>query len=98
MFSLLKQEILHKDDWIYTFLKLEVPSIIPACFIYLIHFGHPIRQDNPILSLVRKSHRLLELRVTLQVFEPTVFTSLWDATDWLLSEIQTTLSMLSTLY
>lgn len=27
--------------------------------------------------------------MTLQLFEPTVFTSLWDSTDWLLSEIQT---------
>lgn len=49
-------------------------------------------------SLVCKYWWLLELHVTLQVFELTVFTSLWDSTDWLLSEIQTTLSMFCNLF
>lgn len=75
-----------------------MPSFFPACFIYLlINFGHVMMQDNLILSLVWKYCWLLELHVTLQVIEPTVCTSPWDSTDWLLSEIQTTFSMLCNL-
>lgn len=99
MFSLLKQEILHKDNR-SKLLKLEVPSFIPTCFIYLlINIGHVIMQDIRMLSLVWK-YWLLELHVTLQVFEVVRCSrlSLWDSTAWLLSEIQTTLSMLSNLF